>query len=146
MKPVMVPQTLLLGAAEILPPLLPRKLQLSPKVGLLLRFHRFFHSLLASPSFEVTVVARLVARDVRSTTGSNLTSLKLETGLNPWLYGGQRLRETLKVSHRATIPEGDEGRVLYLKSLLSERMKAFYDGNGELEAHYDELIHSLVAN
>ena len=119
---------------------------LAPKVGLLLRFHRFFHSLLASPSHKVTVVARLVAQDLRSTTGASLASLQLETGLDPWLYGGHRLKDSLTASNRAMVPEGEEWRILYLQSLLTLRMESFYEGNVELESHYDELIQCLITN
>ena len=44
----------------------------SLRVNILTRFRGFFRSPLDSPSWEVVVVARLAARDVRSTVGSNL--------------------------------------------------------------------------
>ena len=41
---------------------------------------------LASPSHEVVVVVRLVARDLRSNTGGNLAILRAaQTGLDPWM-------------------------------------------------------------
>ena len=73
----------------------------------------------SSPSFEVMVFGRLAARDLRSTTGSNLASLRMETGLDPWLYGGQRLRDSLMARHTAMFPVGEEWRIKYIQSLLS---------------------------
>ena len=55
----------------------------SPKISLMYRFHKFFHSLLISPSSEVQFLARLAARDLRTNTGSNLAYLRDETGLDP---------------------------------------------------------------
>ena len=54
------------------------------RVQILCRFRGFFRSLLASPSSELAVVARLAARDVRSSVGANLALIQRETGLNPW--------------------------------------------------------------
>ena len=46
---------------------------------------KFFKTLLTSKSPEVALVANLMSRDIRSTTGRNLARLKQETGLNPWV-------------------------------------------------------------
>ena len=58
------------------------------------RFHGFFfHSLLASPSYEVKVSALLASRDLRSNLGSNLAALKEKTKLDPWTAARGQLRE-----------------------------------------------------
>ena len=44
-----------------------------PQIQLLSRFHKFFHSLLDSPSKEIQIVAQLSARNLRSILGRNLS-------------------------------------------------------------------------
>ena len=89
-----------------------------PRVYLMTRFLTFFHSLLESPSPEVQVMARLSARDKRTNVGSNLDHIRCETGLDPWLYGGERIRDCLVSSNQNYIPESDVWRVEYARKLL----------------------------
>ena len=46
------------------------------------RYPKFFKSLLDSPSLEVAVVARVVSKDAKTTTGKNLLNLRIETGVD----------------------------------------------------------------
>ena len=46
------------------------------------RFPKFIKSLLDSPSLEVAVIARVVIRDAKTTTGKNVLNVQLETGLD----------------------------------------------------------------
>ena len=55
----------------------------SARVEILSRYVKFFHSLRNSASKEVQVMARLMARDMQSTTGKNLQYISESTGLNP---------------------------------------------------------------
>ena len=57
----------------------------SLRANLLSREVGFFRSLLASPSNEVTVIALLAARDIRSNLGSNLALVRELTKLDPWV-------------------------------------------------------------
>ena len=106
----------------------------------------FFHSLLASPSREVAVVARLAARDVRSSVGANLALIRRETGLDPWAVGPGHLRAALLEADRVEVPPGEEWRVKYLWRLLAERLHAHYTADIETEERLQELIDSLVIN
>ena len=54
------------------------------RVDLLTRYSKFFARLLKSASSEVTILANILRRDVRSTTGKNLWNLSVETGLDIW--------------------------------------------------------------
>ena len=56
----------------------------SARVDILVRYVKFFHSLRYSVCHEVQVLSRLLARDVQSVTGSNLSYLKALTKLDPW--------------------------------------------------------------
>ena len=75
------------------------------RVGLLTKFHGFFKSLLESPSPEVSVVARLVARDIRTSLGSTLALIRRETGLDPWRVGRGHLCQVLKEKAKVNVPE-----------------------------------------
>ena len=46
----------------------------------------FLKSLRCSTSREIAVMADLVSRDIRSTTGSNLKMIEDITGLSPWTF------------------------------------------------------------
>ena len=63
----------------------------SLRASLLSRFVGFFRGLLTSPSNEVTVLALLGARDIRSSLGSNLALIREMTGLDPWVAGHGQL-------------------------------------------------------
>ena len=117
----------------------------SLEASLLARFHGFFRGLIASPSFEVVVVALLAARDVRSTLGSNLTHLRGMTGLNPWDVGRSQLRAALELATRREVPEYDYWRPQLLQKLLSARLEAHYSSDLVEEERITTLIDSLVA-
>ena len=79
----------------------------SLEASLLARFHGFFRSLLASPSYEVATVAILAARDIRSTLGSNLTHLRNKTGLDPSAVRKGQLMAALALATRKEVPALD---------------------------------------
>ena len=68
----------------------------SLRASLLNRSVGFFRGLLDSPSREVTVMALLASRDVRSSLGSNLALVQELSGLNPWMAGPAHLRAALE--------------------------------------------------
>ena len=61
----------------------------SLRANLLSREVGFFRSLLTSPSYEVTVLSLLAARDVRSNLGSNLALVKELTKRTPGCSPGE---------------------------------------------------------
>ena len=67
----------------------------SARVEILSRYVKFFHSLRNSASKEVQVVARLMARDMQSTTGKNLQYISESTGLSTWTSPQGRLKAAL---------------------------------------------------
>ncbi len=99
----------------------------SLKTNLLCRFRGFYRNLLVSPSFEVQVVARRSATDIRSSVGSNLALLReLTGGLNPVTVSPGKLREVLVTAAEKPVPAGEEWRVGLLQKLLQEKLKAYY--------------------
>ena len=98
----------------------------SLRVQILCKFCGFFRSLLYSPNSDVAVVARLAARDLRSSMGTNMALLRQETGLDPWVIGPGHLRTALLAKDRVVVPDRDKWRVPYLEQLLAERVQAFF--------------------
>ena len=61
----------------------------------LARFAGFYRSLLSSPCREVSILARVVARDVRTTTARNLAMLERESGGLTWMDPAEEVKEGL---------------------------------------------------
>ena len=116
------------------------------KVKLLTRFLGFFRSLLESPSREVSVAARLGARDLRTTIGQNLDLIRRVTGLDPWCVSQQTLRSVLMQTESEEIPAGDEWHCQFLVKLLDTRLAHHCAGNTEYGIYLQSLIDSLVVN
>ena len=114
--------------------------------SLLHRFTNFFRGLVTSPSQEVMVVALLAARDLRSSTGSNLALVKTMTGLDPWTIGRSQLRSALDRAVRREVPDQDVWRAPYLQKLLASRLQAHYSADQGEVLRLDNLINSLVIN
>ena len=118
----------------------------SLRASLLHRAVGFFRGLLARPSHEVTVVALLAARDIRSSLGSNLALVREVTGLDPWEAGRGELRAALEAADRAPVPQQDSWRAPALEKLLTARLRAHYAADKGEEGRLQGLINSLVIN
>ena len=118
----------------------------SMKTRIMLKFHRFFLSLLTSPSIEVQVAARVSSRDLRRTLGSNVSLLSSLTGLNSWTARREDIKERLINDEKAKVDREDVWRVDYLNKLLETRIQAHYDGYEDTKDNLTKLINSLVQN
>ena len=119
----------------------------SVKGDILGRYAGFYRSLLYSPSKEVNILARVVAKDIRSTTGKNLRMLERETGGLTWAAPVRMIRSELG-SREPTVPVQEEWRVRYLGKLLEYRDMLVYEGEKDsvkLES-VQELIDSLCGS
>jgi hypothetical protein len=113
----------------------------------LARYAGFYKSLLTSPCREVNILARVVAKDIRTTTARNMRMIEQETGGLTWATPGGKIREAL-ATREPTVPRVDAWRIPYLGRLLEERDVLAYQGN-ELSEEVDrvqELIDSLCIN
>ena len=90
---------------------------------------------------EVALVASVVSRDVRSTTGRNLWLIQEETGLNPYTARPAQVRDRLML---AAVPEQDTWRLGLLESYLSERRTL--ESNMEDTEPITGLIDSICIN
>ena len=118
----------------------------SARVDIMARYAGFFRSLVNSPSYEVSVMAGLAGRDIRSTTGSNMRLLDDMTGLVAEKFGSARLKEELVKTELVEVPPTDQWRVRYLSSLLEQRQRHHYSGNKGAEEEMTALIDSLCVN
>ena len=105
------------------------------KEQLLIRYVKFFHKLLKSKAEPVQILANVVARDIRSTTGKNLLLIERETSLDPWIANGHHVKESL---HRTPVPAEDMWRLPLLNQFLTRRQ--------ELEALLEDtkVINDLI--
>ena len=92
---------------------------------------------------EVSVLSHIVARDIRTTTGSNLSLIREVTGLDPWCCTSGQVRNDLG-EKQAEVPAQDEWRLVYLGKLLAERDEWHYELRDTSEL--TELIDSLCVN
>ena len=119
---------------------------ISAKVDIMSRYSKFFRSLRSSPCREVSILANIVARDVRSVTGRNVKLVITEFGSNLWSDSLGSLQAGLLESESVTIAREDSWRVPYLGSLLQHRQEWHYRGDKDQVAQIQTLIDSLCVN
>ena len=107
------------------------------------RYAGFYKSLLTSPCREVNILARMVAKDIRTTTARNLSLLEKESGGLTWSTSAHKIREEL-ASREPDVPRAYAWRIPYLGRLLEERDTLAYLGE-EVE-RVQELVDSLCVN
>ena len=97
----------------------------SVRVDILSKFVGFFQSLRDSPCPEVSFLASLVGRDIRSITGKNLRLVARESSLNPWVVTPSTIKKVFKEKEEnILVPPDDHWRLSYLDLLLEQRQNA----------------------
>ena len=120
--------------------------QTSARVEILSRYCNFFESLKDSASFEVQVVARYVARDIRTVTGKNISLIRNLSGLQGQSSNVHCVKESLTEAFSKDVPQEDTWRMSYLCSLITQRREAKECGATDRENEIQNLINSLVKN
>ena len=113
--------------------------QVSLRNQVLSRYPGFYRSLLNSSSEEVSILARIVSRDPRSTTYRNLKYLERLTKLRqPEFYTAFKIKEALPVQK---VPVGEQWRLGLLTSLLKIKIEKFIwvEDNKHICAMIDSL-------
>jgi hypothetical protein len=118
----------------------------SAKVDILARYANFYRGLRKSPCPEVAVMANIVGRDIRSTTGSNLKLLEESSGLDLWVFDSSRIKVELGQRDIIDVPEQAQWRIKYLSRLLEQRQNHHYLGEVEQVKQMTDLIESLCIN
>ena len=106
----------------------------------------FFQSLLRSPCPEVAVLARIAARDIRSTLGRNIQKIREITQLDPWSVKKTELHAALEQGLHIEIPKVDSWRPRCLANMLAARSQAFFRADEDEYVRLTSLIDSLVTN
>ena len=113
------------------------------KTDILAKYIKFFRSLRESPSMEVSVLAHIVARDIRTTTGQNLHVIHDLTSLDPRSCFGSQVKKILG-DKLAEVPQQDWWRISYLEKLLTERGEKHYTmGNTTEQSSLSSLTHCV---
>ena len=125
----------------------------SAKTDIMARFCKFFKALRRSPCWEVTVLANLMARDIRSTLGNNLRLINEYSNRNPWTDSFACIKVGLVTAETVDTPEADKWRIQadkwriqYLDLLQEQRQQWHYLGAEDEEAKLQKLVDSLCIN
>ena len=118
----------------------------SARTDILVRYAKFFQSLRKSVSKEVAMLANLVSRDIRTSTGANLRVLEEASGLCPWTGSKLSLQEAICTREAVKVQESDTWRIPMLDKLLTTRQSLKYMGEEEEVSRLSDLIHSLCIN
>ena len=103
-------------------------------------YGNFYAGVRFSDAIEVRTLACVAAADVRSTTGSNLRNLTIESGVDPRENPSEMRRVIL--DSKCPVPDMDTWRIPCLKRYLSMRYRM--NVVGEDSSAVDALILSLV--
>ena len=98
------------------------------------------------PSPEVAVLARISARDIRSSLGKNLQRIRELTQLDPWSATKTELHAALERGLHIETPKADTWRPRCLANLLAERSQAFFRADDDEVVRLTSLIKSLMTN
>ena len=118
----------------------------SARAEIMARFTGFFTGLRNAPSGEVRTVALLCARDLSSTTGSNIRVVEEASGLSVWSSTTRQVRRAIKEKETVAVPPEDAWRLPFLQKLLEQRMQHYYSADKENETRVQYLIDSLCVN
>ena len=108
----------------------------------LARYVGFYQSLLKSPSKEVAVISRIVGQDAATTTGNNLLSLSIETGINAKAAPISKIKEALEV--KTMVPEADSWRLPLVSKYIQIRNEQ--KTACENTDYIDDLLSSLCSS
>ena len=79
----------------------------SAKAEIMARFVKFFRSLRAAPSHEVTSAELMLARDLRTTLGRNIAVVEQLSGKDVWAASPELVRSTLMERETVAPPPED---------------------------------------
>ena len=118
----------------------------SAKLDIMARYTRFFQGLHRNSSREVSVLANLIARDLRSVTGRNLNLINEMSRCNVRSDSLAKVKAALLETEIVDIADEDKWRVIYLNKLLNQRQEWHYLGEEHEKEQVQKLIDSLCVN
>ena len=108
---------------------------------IVVRYVKFFRSLLKSPCKEVAVLARVVGQDASSVTGRNLLNIHQETRLRPTSSPISKFHEILSMP--TDVPPGSKWKIPLLEKHVQIRKSQQL--TCEDTSYIDSLIDSLCS-
>ena len=109
-------------------------------------YYKFFRGLCSSPCREVATLARLLARDIRSTTGRNILLVSNQSGCDVWEDPPGSIKAKLKEAEIVYVEPQNRWRLRYLSSLLEQRQTWHYGGEQDQVDRVQQLVNSLCVN
>ena len=94
----------------------------------------------------MSVLANLIARDLRSVTGRNLNLINEMSRCNVWSDSPAKVKAALLETEIVDIADEDKWRVIYLNKLLNQRQEWHYLGEEHEKEQVQKLIDSLCVN
>ena len=90
------------------------------------------------------MLANLVSRDLQTTTGKNLRTVREASGLDPWLVSPNRLKQAVIERETVQVVSTDIWRLEYLCSLRRQVEEAKLHTQDDRIKELQVLIDSLV--
>ena len=84
------------------------------------RYITFFRNLFTSTSMEVRHLARIIARDAKSTVNKNVRLIQQVSGLSPWDHSKVKIMENIQ---NAAVPPNNDWRLSLIVKFLDFRRK-----------------------
>ena len=116
----------------------------SARTDILERYSKSFLSLKKSACYEVRVLANLISRDLRSTTGKNLKTVRDASGLDPWITSFGKMKNAIDTNEKVDVLPEDKWRIGYLWNLLGKMQEAKHMAIMDEQKELQTLIDSLV--
>ena len=92
------------------------------------------------------MLANLLARDMRSVTGSNVQLVMATSGCDLWSDSPDKVRTSLLENEAVTVENSEKWRIPYLGTLLEHRQEWQYLGSEEEVEKIQKLVDSLCVN
>ena len=97
----------------------------SARIETLAKYVTFFKGFRASQNQEIRTIVHLTGRDILSTTGKNMKTIREASGLDPWQASPTRKKVALHNKGLVEIVPQDRWRVAYLHSLLRQHLRVY---------------------
>ena len=89
-------------------------------------------------------MANLISRDLRSTTGKNLKTVRDASGLDPWVTSFGKMKNAIDTGEKVDVLPEDKWRIGYLWNLLGRLQEAKHMAMVDEQKELQTLIDSLV--
>ena len=107
-------------------------------------YPKFFFSVKKSARYEVRVLANFISRDLRSTTGENLKTIRDSSCLDPLVTSFDKMKNAIDSKEKVDVQPKDQWRICYLWNLSGKLQEAKHMALVDEQKELQTLIDSLV--